>query len=637
MVDTRHSSLRSLVLRGGAVAVGLSVLSVLAATSGQAGQVGQRSAPLGQATAYAVIGTLATSSQPAHIAILNSHDANISDDTVFVGVASDVVAFRPGATTGSVGSGLGVNSAVASLTTSDNGVYVGLNSALQVKRYPTSASGPTAALATAALPTSPTALAVGGAGTPTTGDDSVYVGYYNNWSFIDSYSFDLASRVDAAITLSNPQPWGIVVGGSHSSSTSDDTVYVTGNGYGSGTLVQFRPDLSGQVGLRPGYSLLTTTVHDDSLVIGPVSRDMRAIRVTNWDDSVAMGANGGFIASSRQGIVGSMDAYTPTASFLPVGSATVDDTIALNLAGSFNRDIAFAGDGVAYLTYSSTTVALVDKVTAATPASASGAVGSSLQISLTLQSSRVMDDSTVSEVWFGSTQVPVTRVAGQNAVTVTVPDGSGDVALTVALRGGNAMNAGTFTVRAEPVNPPAPTPADPPLDVVAVSGDASADVSWSASLSSGSFPMTDYLVRSSPGGRTCLTSVLSCTVTGLANGTAYTFTVQALTGAGWSAASDPSNAVTPSARSGPSVVITGSRDGGRIQVSGTATGFGMGGELVPWVRLAGQGAYSAGPTTILVSMDGTFEWSRRSAKRASVYVATPAGDVRSNTVVVRGR
>lgn len=85
------------------------------------------------------------------------------------------------------------------------------------------------------------------------------------------------------------------------------------------------------------------------------------------------------------------------------------------------------------------------------------------------------------------------------------------------------------------------------------------------------------------------------------------------------------------------MVITGSRDGGRIQVSGTTTGFGMGGELVPWVRLAGQGAYSAGSTTILVSMDGTFEWSRRSAKRASVYVATPSGDVRSNTVVVRGR
>jgi hypothetical protein len=84
-------------------------------------------------------------------------------------------------------------------------------------------------------------------------------------------------------------------------------------------------------------------------------------------------------------------------------------------------------------------------------------------------------------------------------------------------------------------------------------------------------------------------------------------------------------------------VITGSRDGGRIQIGGTTTGFGTGGELLPWVRLAGQGAYSAGSRTILVGMDGTFEWSRRSAKRASVYVATPTGDVRSNSVTIAAR
>ena len=45
-----------------------------------------------------------------------------------------------------------------------------------------------------------------------------------------------------------------------------------------------------------------------------------------------------------------------------------------------------------------------------------------------------------------------------------------------------------------------------------------------------------YLVRSSPDGRTCLTDALSCTVSGLRNGTPNTFTIEALTGAGWSIA-----------------------------------------------------------------------------------------------------
>jgi hypothetical protein len=192
---------------------------------------------------------------------------------------------------------------------------------------------------------------------------------------------------------------------------------------------------------------------------------------------------------------------------------------------------------------------------------------------------------------------------------------------------------------------PAPAPApsalapSPPRAVEAVAGRASTEVSWLSPDSSGSYPVTHYLATASPGGRTCLITApaLTCTVEGLTNGTAYTFTVKALNGAGWSAASEPSNAVVPRADAGPSVVIAGSRDGKRIIVSGTTTGFGMGGTLRPWVRIAGQKSFTEGAATILVSMDGTFEWSRRSGKRTSVYVDTPDGSVRSNTVTIPAR
>jgi hypothetical protein len=85
------------------------------------------------------------------------------------------------------------------------------------------------------------------------------------------------------------------------------------------------------------------------------------------------------------------------------------------------------------------------------------------------------------------------------------------------------------------------------------------------------------------------------------------------------------------------VVITGSRAGDRITVAGTTTGFGMGGTLRPWLRFPGQSTPSEGSATILVSVDGTFEWGRRAGKRVSVYVKTPDGSVRSNSVTIPAR
>ena len=67
-------------------------------------------------------------------------------------------------------------------------------------------------------------------------------------------------------------------------------------------------------------------------------------------------------------------------------------------------------------------------------------------------------------------------------------------------------------------------------------------VSWQAPI--GVTP-TSYTVTSSPGGRTCTTTSLTCTVDGLTNGTSYTFTVVATFSDATTATSLASTAVSP--------------------------------------------------------------------------------------------
>lgn len=93
-------------------------------------------------------------------------------------------------------------------------------------------------------------------------------------------------------------------------------------------------------------------------------------------------------------------------------------------------------------------------------------------------------------------------------------------------------------------------PATPgaPTSVSATAGNAQATVSFTAPTDTG-YPagITGYRVTASPGGLTATGSSSPITITGLTNGTAYTFTVSAQNSNGYGFESAPSGSVTPAA------------------------------------------------------------------------------------------
>jgi hypothetical protein len=86
-----------------------------------------------------------------------------------------------------------------------------------------------------------------------------------------------------------------------------------------------------------------------------------------------------------------------------------------------------------------------------------------------------------------------------------------------------------------------------PTSPIATAGNVQATVSFTAPASTGGSPITGYTVTSLPSGFTASGAASPITVTGLTNGTSYSFTVAATNAGGNSVASVASVAVTPTA------------------------------------------------------------------------------------------
>ena len=195
----------------------------------------------------------------------------------------------------------------------------------------------------------------------------------------------------------------------------------------------------------------------------------------------------------------------------------------------------------------------------------------------------------------------VNTVVTASAIT---PNSDGTVTITVSADAANNNSfhynyLGVMDITKHTVAPVAP---GAPTSVIATAGNTTASVSFTAPGSTGGASITGYTVTSIPSGGTdsnAGSTSLTHTITGLTNGTSYTFTVTATNIAGTGAASTASNAVTPSV---PPSVNAGSSQSitiptHSVTLSGTATPTNATISSYAWTEVTTLGSTISSPTS----------------------------------------
>ena len=164
--------------------------------------------------------------------------------------------------------------------------------------------------------------------------------------------------------------------------------------------------------------------------------------------------------------------------------------------------------------------------------------------------------------------------AGTTGLTHSITGLTNGTAYTFTVVATNSVGNSPASSASNSITPTAvPTVPGAPTIGTATAGNALATVTFTAPASNGGAAITGYTVTSSPAGgidSNAGTTGLTHTITGLSNGTAYTFTVKATNSVGISPASSASNSVTPVTVPAAPTAVTGVAGNAQVTISFTA-------------------------------------------------------------------
>lgn len=261
-------------------------------------------------------------------------------------------------------------------------------------------------------------------------------------------------------------------------------------------------------------------------------------------------------------------AYTPSAtatlwarwiqnSLYGMGSNTKILTIT-TLSGVGNTYSANAGGGtiaIEYLADALPAGTVIDAYVLSDTSTATSLIGAGNDYVMSLVLAWVATDETVPTTATGKPiTMTITNSSIKRGAKIYSVIGVTPTLLTTATTDGSAV----ISITDDPQIIIAITKPDAPTGVSATSGgNASTTVSWTAPSDGGSV-ITGYTATSNAG-QTCSSTTTSCSITGLTNGTSYTFTVTATNSIG---VSDPSSASSPITPAAPVVTPPSSGGGG---------------------------------------------------------------------------
>ena len=209
----------------------------------------------------------------------------------------------------------------------------------------------------------------------------------------------------------------------------------------------------------------------------------------------------------------------------------------------------------------------------------------------------------------GYTVTPYIGASAQTAQTFndtltshTITGLTNGTAYTFKVAAINGLGTGAQSAASNSVTPTAPATAPgAPTIGTATAGNAQAGLTWTAPGSDGGSAITGYVVTpyigaSAQTAQTFNDTLTSHTITGLTNGTAYTFKVAAINAVGTGNQSAASNSVTPATTPGAPTIGSATAGAGSASVSWTAPGNDGGSSITGYVVTPYIGASAQSPS-----------------------------------------